>query len=302
MQSLYIELKTDGEFALLRYRLPDKKLEFETKSLKLAEIADLYGFADRDFETRIPDLGSIGKRLFQWLDGEGRWLSRVTETARGLLVLAIDADTQLAGLPWETMQDGKGFLVTRCIVPVRVIGGFNPANSQPEVSQSRLQTLFMATDPENVEPKLDFEGEESRILAATQDLAIELRVEESGCLSELTSLWRRFPDDYFHVFHLSGHASIRDNQPYFITESLTGDRVDATVDDFDRVFQLRYPRLMFLSGCRTGQSSDGGAVPSLAASLVERGATAVLGWARPVSDVGATQAATELYRSPKLWV
>jgi tetratricopeptide (TPR) repeat protein len=295
MQSLYIELKSEGDFAQLRYRLPGK-LEYETKSLKLSEIEDLYGFADRDFETRLPDLGAIGKRLFLWLDGDGRWLSRVTESARGV-VLAIDANRQLAGLPWETMQDGQGFLVNRCIVPVRVIGGFGATNPHPEVSQYRLQTLFMATEPEGVEPRLDFEGEESRILAATQDLPIELRVEESGCLSELTSLWRRFPEDYFHVFHLTGHASIRDHTPYFITESLTGDRVDATVEDFDRVFQLRYPRLMFLSGCRTGQSINGGAVPSLAASLVEKGAAAVLGWARPVSDTGATQAATELYRS-----
>jgi tetratricopeptide (TPR) repeat protein len=295
MQSLYIELKTDGEFALLRYRLPGK-LEYEAKSLNLSEIRDLYGFVDRDFETRIPDLGSIGQRLFAWLDGEGRWLSRETKTARGL-VLAIDADTQLAGLPWETMKDEKGFLVDRRIVPVRVIGGFNVTDSQPEVSQYRLQTLFMATDPEGVEPKLNFEQEESRILAATQDLDLELRVEESGCLAELESLWRRFDRDYFQIFHLSGHASIRDSQPYFITESLTGDRVDATVEDFDRVFQLRYPRLLFLSGCRTGQSGNNGAVPSLAASLVERGATAVLGWARPVTDVGAIQAATALYRS-----
>jgi tetratricopeptide (TPR) repeat protein len=303
MQSLYIELKPDGEFALLRYRLPGK-LEFETKSLKLSEIEDLYGFADRDFETRLPDLDAIGKRLFLWLDGDGRWLSRVTESARGI-VLAIafgrlganDANHQLAGLPWETMQDRQGFLVNRCIVPVRVVGDADGANSPPAVSQYRLQTLFMATEPEGVEPRLDFEGEESRILAATQDLPIELRVEESGCLSELTSLWRRFPEDYFHVFHLTGHASIQDHTPYFITESLMGDRFDATVEDFDRVFQLRYPRLMFLSGCRTGQSINGGAVPSLAASLVEKGAAAVLGWARPVSDTGATQAATELYRS-----
>ena len=88
MQSLYIELKSEHEFAVLRYRLPEK-LEFEIKSLKLSEITDLYGFADRDFETRIPDLRSIGRRLFSWLDGDGRWLSRVTETARGL-VIAID--------------------------------------------------------------------------------------------------------------------------------------------------------------------------------------------------------------------
>jgi tetratricopeptide (TPR) repeat protein len=290
MQHLYIELKSDGDFAQLRYRLPGK-LEYEIKSIRLVEIEDLYGFADRDFETRIPDLGAIGKRLFLWLDGEGRWLSRVTESSRGV-VLAIDANNQLAGLPWETMQDKNGFLVDRCIVPVRVVGGFQVINPPPEVSQYRLQTLFMATEPEGVEPRLDFEGEESRILAATQDLAMELRVEESGCLSELTSLWRRFPTDYFHVVHLTGHASIRDNMPYFITESLTGDRVDSTVEDIDRVFQLRYPRLMFLSGCRTGQG-----INALAASLVEKGATAVLGWARPVSDTGAIQAATELYRS-----
>jgi hypothetical protein len=295
MQALYIELHSEGEFALLRYRLPEK-LEYETKSLTLAEIEDLYGFAERDFETRLPDLGAIGKRLFLWLDGEGRWLSQVTESARGLVVLAIDASQQLAGLPWETMQDAKGFLVKRCIVPVRVVGGFQGTNPHPEPSQYQLQTLFMATAPEGVEPKLDFEGEESRILAATNDLPIELRVEDSGCLSELTNLLRRFPADYFQIFHLTGHASIRDNVPYFITESLMGDRVDATVEDLDRVFQFRYPRLMFLSGCRTGQSINGGAVPSLAASLVEQGATAVLGWARPVRDVGATQAAAELYR------
>jgi tetratricopeptide (TPR) repeat protein len=295
MQSLYIELKSDSVFAQLRYRLPGK-LEYETKSLQLSEIEDLYGFADRDFETRIPDLGAIGKRLFLWLDGDGRWLSRVTESSRGV-VLAIDASKQLAGLPWETMQDGNGFLVNRCIVPVRVVGGFRGTNPHPAASQYRLQMLFMATCPEDVAPKLDFEEEEWQVLAATQDLPIELRVEESGCLSELTNLWRRFPEDYFHIFHLTGHASILDHLPYFITESPTGDRVDATVEDFDRVFQLRYPRLMFLSGCRTGQSINGGAVPSLAASLVEKGATAVLGWARPVSDTGATQAATELYRS-----
>jgi hypothetical protein len=194
MQSLYIELKSEGDLAQLRYRLPGK-LEYETKSLRLSEIEDLYGFADRDFETRLPDLGAIGKRLFLWLDGEGRWLSRVTESARGV-VLAIDASQQLAGLPWETMQDRHGFLVNRCIVPVRVVGGFQGTNPHPEVSQFRLQTLFMATDPEGVEPKLDFEGEESRILAATNDLPIELRVEESGCLSELTNLWRRFPADW----------------------------------------------------------------------------------------------------------
>jgi tetratricopeptide (TPR) repeat protein len=164
-----------------------------------------------------------------------------------------------------------------------------------------LQVLFMATAPEEVEPVLAFEVEESLILQATAGMGLDLRVEESGCLTELKALWGRLGGN-FDVFHLSGHAGITSGEkvePVFITESETGKRVDATAQDLAEVFQPRFPALIFLSGCRTGQGMANQAetaVSSMAEQLIQQGAIAVLGWGLPVFDRTAILAAKALYR------
>jgi CHAT domain/AAA ATPase domain len=282
----------DNRFVELRYRVAGK-VQYESRNLLLAEIAELYDFIDRRFESDSYNLAQIGRKLFDWLDGGERWLSRsILQHPRGLII-AIDAQGRMGGLPWEILFDDKGFLVTRSIVPIRVVGGCD-REIVNRVPDRELRALFMATDPLHVYPKLKFEREEAAILKATLNLPMELRVEESGCLDELKSFWRRFRDK-FDVFHLNGHADIKDGVPYFITESLEGTRVNSRLEDFDEVFKLHYPPLMFLSGCRTGQSSKGGATSSLAADLVAQGAPAVLGWGRPVGDDGAIDAAMLLY-------
>jgi CHAT domain len=294
MDVVFLELKPVNDLsAELRYRVPGQ-VQYQSRSLPLAEIAGLYNFADRDFAKNNPDLAKIGQKLFNWLDGAERWLSRSIDQKRGVLVLAIDSPGKLGGLPWEILFY-EGFLVVQSIVPIRVIGGFKET-MQRQPSQHQLRALFMATDPIDVHPKLNFEAEEALILQETRELVMELRVEESGCVAELKSFWRRFKD-YFDIFHLSGHADIRDGVPFFITESLEGERVDATLEDFADAFNFRYPSLMFLSGCRTGESSKQGGVASLAAGLVGQGAPAVLGWGRPVGDTGAIAAAMLLYRA-----
>jgi tetratricopeptide (TPR) repeat protein len=295
MNIVYLELKPrDEQFTELRYRVPEQ-IQYQSRTLPLAEIAGLYDFADTDFARNSPDLAKIGRQLFDWLDGTERWLSRSIEQQPHGLILAIDCQDRLGGLPWEVLYY-EGFLVARSIVPIRIVGGFQrqPVNREP--SKYQLQTLFMATDPIDVTPKLAFEAEEALILDATRDLAMELRVEESGCLEELKNFWGRFKGR-FDIFHLSGHANIRDGVPYFITESLEGERVDASIQDFADAFKLRYPPLMFLSGCRTGESGKRGGAASLAAGLVAQGAPAILGWGRPVTDDGAIMAAMALYRA-----
>jgi CHAT domain-containing protein len=117
-------------------------------------------------------------------------------------------------------------------------------------------------------------------------------------LEELGKLWNRYPEGAFDVFHLTGHASMQSHPPYtshFITESLTGEQLESTAADLAAPFKLRRPRLIFLSGCRTGQSSQSALVSSLAQSLVHQGLPAVLGWGRPVADPVATAAAAHLY-------
>ncbi|BAY19399.1 TPR repeat-containing protein [Anabaenopsis circularis NIES-21] len=298
MQTIRIQLReSTQETVELRYWLPQIK-HYESRRLKLAEIADFLNQREDDYYKPLPYLPGIGQQLFFWLDGDGRWLSRGIANCRGEgLVIAIDTEQKLAHLPWEVLHDGEDFLVKRVnpvVLPLRWIeketAGFS-------VEARQLRVLFMATDPEDVQPKLEFEQEEARILADTRDFAVDLRVEESGCVSELGKVWSRYFND-FDVFHLTGHASIKAEAPYtpyFITETEIGERHETTAAELAEVFRFRFPKLVFLSGCRTGQAPDKGAVPSMAEALIAQGAIAVLSWGRPVEDRTATAAAAHLY-------
>ncbi|MFN6564401.1 MAG: tetratricopeptide repeat protein [Nostoc sp. ChiSLP01] len=318
METIRIQLReSTQETVELRYWLPQKN-HYESRRLKLAEIANLLKQGERDYYKLLPNLPGIGQQLFFWLDGDGRWLSRGIANCRGEgLVIAIDTGKQLAHLPWEVLHDGEDFLVKRVnpvVLPLRWIEKETVGFS---VKPRQLRVLFMATDPEDVEPKLEFEQEEARILADTRDFALDLRVEESGCVSELGKVWSHYLDD-FDVFHLTGHASItppeaennptpnpsslagrgeelEPNTPYFITETEIGERHETTAAELAEVFRFRFPKLVFLSGCRTGQAPDKGAVPSMAEALIAQGARAVLSWGRPVEDRTATATAAHLY-------
>ncbi|AFZ00644.1 tetratricopeptide repeat protein [Calothrix sp. PCC 6303] len=294
----------------LRYFF-NNKTQYEQRNLDLAEIADLVKIAERDYYTSLPESHDVtGRRLFNWLDGNERWLSRAIGECRGQeLVVAIKAEQQLTHLPWEVLHDGTEFLINRVnpvVVPVRWVEGNGVTQ---ELETRALRVLFMATSPVDVEPVLDFEGEEAKILEATQatNSPVELRVEESGSTSGLKRVWSRYSDhNIFDVFHLSGHASINeDGVPCFITEdetgksfyieTETGKRFGTTAEELAGVLQFRFPKLVFLSGCRTGESVKNGTLPSMAEALIGHGATAVLGWGRPVMDTSATMAAAQLY-------
>jgi CHAT domain/AAA ATPase domain len=160
---------------------------------------------------------------------------------------------------------------------------------------------------------LGFEQEEANILQATKDQPLALIVEESGSVAELANLVKSYLEDYFDVFHLTGHGIIytqqsysyllpkgtklADNTPCFITEDEVGNMQLTTVNDLAKAFRGRWPRVTFLSGCHTGQVSNKGTVPSMAQALVKAGAGIVLGWARPVYDRTGIVAAQALYQA-----
>ena len=299
MKTLHLQLKEcDRRTVELRYQSGSG---YTSQILNLAEIQELLKAERVNYTEQNPRLVEFGQRLFNWLDGSGRWLSRLIDgQSDRLIVLAIDCSQGLAVLPWETLHDGQQFLidgVNPTIVPVRWLP--KKENRETEALPERpLQVLFMATAPEDVEPMLAFEVEESLILQATAGMGLDLRVEESGCLTELKALWGRLGGN-FDVFHLSGHAGITSEEkvePVFITESETGECVYATAQDLAQVFQPRFPALIFLSGCRTGQGIASQAVSSMAEQLIRQGAIAVLGWGLPVFDQTAILAAMALYQ------
>ncbi|MFK0729938.1 MAG: CHAT domain-containing protein, partial [Gloeotrichia echinulata HAB0833] len=301
VQILHLDLKLVAEnYVQLRYFV-DNPNQYQERSLPLSQISDLIRLAERDYYVSAfpEDYTVTGQQLYNWLDGNDRWLqSLLNKYRRQGIVLAIAAAEKLAHLPWEVLHDGSSFLVQRGIVPLRWVSDSTvkklTVDGEPE--NRALQVLFMATSPLNVEPVLDFEAEEARILEATAKQPLALTVEESGCLSELGDLVNNYDSDYFDVLHVTGHATLQDGQPRFITETATGEAFYATADDIAQELQFRLPKLIFLSGCHTGQAGNAGSVPSMAEELLKSGAKAVLGWGQKVLDRDASAAAAALYQ------
>ncbi|QIR38512.1 CHAT domain-containing protein [Tolypothrix sp. PCC 7910] len=303
MKILHISLTLQGQDDVsLRY-FWDNPNNYKEHKLRLTEIKGLSGKAETDYYTHLPvDYATTGQALYNWLDKSDRILANALKEPHPQgLIIAIATDKGLAHLPWEVLHDGHSFLVEKTppIIPVRWVSNGKAITTANSPQNRPLNVLFMATSPLEVTPELDYEAEEGKILEATKRTPIDLRVEESGCLTELSYVVREYETGYFDIFHLTGHATHEFGQPYFLTEDEYGNRVDSSTADIYNALQFRFPSLIFLSGCRTGYSADS-AVPSMAEELLKMGATkmgatAVLGWGQNVRDTDATAAASQLY-------
>jgi CHAT domain-containing protein/AAA ATPase-like protein len=279
-----------------------------TRRLDTAAVDHLIGIVEHDYSQHAiaqrvfgsPQLGDLGGKLFAFLDGEERWLTPVLDHPHGT-TLRIAAAERLRHLPWELLaRDGSYLAVSgrAPLLPVRAVGSNTARTAAVAAGNRPLRVLFMATSPEGVEPVLNYEAEEAAILAATSRTGTELVVEESGTVEGLRFLSRDYGEDYFDVLHLSGHATIgTDGQPTFLAENEFGGLASVTADQIAQAMFGHWPRLVFVSGCLTGNAPDSGTFPSMSESLVRAGAPAVLGWALPVGDVSATEFAAQLYQA-----
>ncbi|WFE39384.1 CHAT domain-containing protein [Micromonospora sp. WMMD998] len=277
-----------------------------TRDVDAAAVDRLIEVVDRDYSPDAiaqrmfgsPLLRDLGTALFGFLDGDERWLAAFLEQPPGTVV-RITAGHRMRHLPWELLAvDGAHVTVSgpAPLLPVRAVGTRGAARSPVAPGNRPLRVLFMATSAEGVEPVLGYEAEEAAILAATARTGTDLVVEESGSLDGLRQVSVDYGAGYFDVLHLSGHATVTPDGPVFVAEDEFGGRADVTAEQIAEAMAGRWPRLVFVSGCLTGNAPDGGALPSMSESLVSAGAPAVLGWALPVGDVSATDFAAELYR------
>ncbi|WP_237396533.1 GUN4 domain-containing protein [Okeania sp. KiyG1] len=95
--------------------------------------------------------------------------------------------------------------------------------------------------------------------------------------------------------HLTGHTKFRNDKPCFVTETEYGEAEYSSGEDIATQLQYRYPKLIFLSGCRTGYEYEEN-IPSMAESLLSERVTAVLGWGDRVLDTDATTVAAKFYQ------
>lgn len=240
---------------------------------------------------------NIGRKLFRFLDGDSRHLQRALDEAGQQgesLYLHLQTCNQVADWPFELLAQEDIFLLPHRLHLVRWVSDWGAARDLPPQNR-QLKLLFMACSALDVKPELDFEREEEAIFNITEKLSIDMEVEDSGSLEGLREQLERVQYD---VVHLSGHADIdKKGSPYFIMEDETGYEHKVFPDDlWNEGLIENPPRLLFLSGCRTGEAPDTGAASSFTRMLVEKhDIPAVLGWGNSVADEQATHAEKMLY-------
>jgi len=241
---------------------------------------------------------AVGRELFQFLDGSQRYFSGLLEKAAGenlFPLVYLTAGRECEDWPFELIAQGDRFLVPTVLHLVRCVSD-RGANTKPVPQNRPLKMLFMACSSQGVIPELKFEKEEETIYKVTEEFAIDMEVEDSGSLEGLKG---KLALEHYDIVHLSGHAGIdKDGQAFFVMEDETGYRQDVYAKDlYHGALIDNMPRLVFLSGCHTGETGAGDETVSFCRELVEEyRVPAVLGWGREVSDGEATFAAKVIYR------
>lgn len=229
----------------------------------------------------------IGQSLFDFLDGENRYFHQALQRADQLgdtLQVNLQTCKESADLPFELLANNGEFLLLQRLYLARRVS--TRGIKRKKYPQNRpLRFLLMACFPKKkIIEEPNYNREKEAILRITEDLPVEVDVEESGSLG---GLQRRLIHYYYDVVYLAGHAYIKGNGlPFFQMENQFdgNDRVYPG-NLWDEALIENPPRLIFLSGCRTGQGG------SFARFLVESyKVPAALGWGSKVIDIQAIQA------------
>ncbi|VVB94611.1 CHAT domain protein [uncultured archaeon] len=283
----------DGKELALTRTLPDGSQD--TSPVNLKEISELEEIC-RDYKwNQSLDLSKqIGARLFSILNGDRQTLIRALEEADSYgecLQVILKDEGAPSNLPFELLYNIDFLVPSRIHLIRRVSDRGKKITSKTE--NRPLKILLMACSPQDVEPVLEFEKEEDTIFEVTKHLPVEIDVEDTGSLD---GLGERLASNKYDVVHITGHADIdKKGEPFFLMEDEEGLLAQVTPSQLWKKLDLNLPRLVFLSGCRTGEAPEHVAAMSFAHHLVKGHVPIVLGWGLPVSDRGASFAAKKLY-------
>jgi tetratricopeptide (TPR) repeat protein len=249
---------------------------------------------------------NIGKKLFQFLDGNGHQFQKVLRDVHHLgtkLHLYLHTSKETEDWPFELLAMDENFLLagdTHLIRQTTI--GVDAINQSP--ANHRLKILFMASSPLGINEEYDFEKEEESIFQITETLPIQMDVEDSGSLEGLGHQLQQSYD----VVHLSGEAGIdKAGQPFIVLENETGESTKISPEElWEQSLKQNPPILLFLSGSHTGETpgsnarlflKESRAEGSFARILVEKfHIPAVLSWGRKVSDQEAHWAGKIIYK------
>jgi hypothetical protein len=267
----------------------------------------------------LSQLSAVGSKLFDALfSGDvGRLFERTRERAsaegRGVRIrIRFARESQLQGLPWELLFDGRDFVALSFDSPVvRQMDWLPAAPAQPVAHPLRI--LVTVSDPDGV-VALDVERERKLLEQAVAPLVslgiARLDVAPDGTLQAVERLLRSAEAGGrpYHVWHFIGHGH-RDgkgnNHLVFETPGKEANRVSG--------FELgallgpqRALTLAVINACHSAAGTDAhsaaGTDPDallagVSASLLDRGVSAVVGMKTAVSDDIAITFSQQFYEA-----
>jgi tetratricopeptide (TPR) repeat protein len=291
-------LETDNQFEVTwEHKASYDRESFEESAAGVLEYLkdEMEDMWQHSLENRL----ELGRRLFNFLDGPNRLLEIALDKADKYgktLLLNLRKLDGCEDWPFELLAKDNVFLLPQ--QKVHLVRRLSDRGEKTRYTpkKRRLKMLFMCCAPLDYEPQLDFHQEEEKILRETDRLAIDIDVEDSGTLAGLRKKLRQ---NEYDVIHLSDHAGIdKYNEPFFVTENESGDHLLVSPRElWDEALMDNSPRLLFLSGCRTGQVQQKLSLGSFAHRMVKNhNIPVVLGWSHRVDDVSATYAEAVFYQ------
>ena len=226
----------------------------ETKLQELLTSARLQAWTSNPSEGR-----QLGTELYALFNGSGEKLKELTQDRdhRGRpLFLYFYLPFALDALPIELLRDQRFLSLSSDTHIIRRITDRNRlGEKRPE--QRALRMLFMACSPLDLaHATLQFEKEEEAIFRDVAKFPIDITPEDSGSIQRFAGNSDR-QNNGFDVVHITGHAG-HDTElgPVFYMEDEVGSQHKATPRDLARALRDYPPRLLFLSGCSTGNSDN----------------------------------------------
>jgi len=313
-------------FAVELSALPDGRFRIEVASpvgeatadvsspFTTAEITDALQILGRERASvtkpqMIETARAFGDKLFAFLlqsnsDISNAYFASLARVGNdGLRIrLSVERAGVLSHLPWELLRD-----------PAREHVGLSRATPIVRYTQQLsirppvpitlpLRVLVMISSPTDF-PKLDVEGEWTRLQEATQDLqARGMILLERLDNATLLDLQRTLRGGEYHAFHFIGHSDFdaAANQGVLVFEDPANLSKGQLIGGGALARELGEEttlRLVILNSCRSARRVEADPFAGVASSLVARGIPAVVAMQFEITDRAAKVFAEEFYRA-----
>jgi tetratricopeptide (TPR) repeat protein len=258
---------------------------------------------DEAHQKKMADLETYGQRLYAYLFGDGQRLANFLEfnaDGRTAVTLTLSMHPNAAPLwrlPWEYLHDGREFWGLNGRFHLnRQPAGMGQLAPDPVPLPLRLMVIVSAPEDQH---ELDTEEEIGVLQEALDDALRQGRVEvayvDDALLDNIGAQIRAFNP---HIIHYTGHGAYdkKGERSYLALEDELGQTRPAGIDDLrPHLSAAADLRLVVLSGCQTGQTSNQDAFRGVATGLLQLDVPAVVAMQFAILDKSAIKLAGAFY-------